>query len=143
MKSKPKGFILIINIGKERPGSSEDCGNLTKLFVQLGFGVIVKTDLNKKQMKHEIRTFAMSTCCNIDMSVVCIMAHGKLGQVTGADGGEVKIEWVLEQFNNENCPSLIGKPKFFIFVACRGVPGAPGKKDFGVKGRVQNKKKML
>ena len=30
-------------------------------------------------------------------------------------------EWILGQFNNDNCPNLKGKPKLFIFQACRYV----------------------
>ena len=30
------------------------------------------------------------------------------------------MEWILSQFNDQNCPQLKGKPKFFVFNACRG-----------------------
>ena len=30
------------------------------------------------------------------------------------------MEWILAQFNDQNCPHLKGKPKFFVFNACRG-----------------------
>ena len=30
------------------------------------------------------------------------------------------MEWILAQFNDQNCPQLKGKPKFFVFNACRG-----------------------
>lgn len=31
-----------------------------------------------------------------------------------------QVSWILEQFNNINCPALINKPKIFIFQICRG-----------------------
>ena len=33
---------------------------------------------------------------------------------------QVPTEYVLRRFNNEGCPALKGKPKFFILQACRG-----------------------
>ena len=32
----------------------------------------------------------------------------------------VQINWILQQFSNENCPLLKGKPKLFFIAACRG-----------------------
>ena len=50
-----------------------------------------------------------------DMCIVVVLSHGyQGGLIAAADGREVDTELVLKQFNNENCPALKGKPKFFI-----------------------------
>jgi hypothetical protein len=77
-------------------------------------------------MKREIREFAQqSEHSHYDSCVVAIMSHGKAKEnkhnssIISADGQELEIDWVLEQFNNENARSLIGKPKVFFFQTCR------------------------
>ena len=37
--------------------------------------------------------------------------------VAAADGREIETEWVLRTFNNDGCPALKHKPKFFILQA--------------------------
>ena len=61
------------------------------------------------------------------MAAVCVMAHGDEGILCGRDwvigvgGGIVNIEDdILKHFSNANCRGLKGKPKLFIFQACRG-----------------------
>ena len=53
------------------------------------------------------------------MSVIVVLSHGGNGFILGSDGKRCDNEWILQQFNNEMCPDLMGKPKFFIFQACR------------------------
>ena len=53
------------------------------------------------------------------MAVVVIMSHGRHGLVAACDGREIETEWILRQLNNDGCPNLKGKPKLFIFQACR------------------------
>ena len=55
------------------------------------------------------------------MCVVIILSHGNDGGlINAADGKSVSTEYVLRRFNNDACPALKGKPKFFILQACRG-----------------------
>jgi len=65
------------------------------------------------------------------MAVVAILSHGRHGLIAAADGRELETEWVLRQFNNDGCPALKGKPKLFIFQACRG-----DETDYGVMPRI-------
>lgn len=53
------------------------------------------------------------------MSVLVILSHGYKEGFISSDGETLKREKILEMFNNEKCPRLQGKPKFFIFQACR------------------------
>jgi hypothetical protein len=82
--------------------------------------VITKSDLLLSEMEKAIKTFAKDAGDkSVDMCVVAIMSHGKEKAIISKDNQELKVNWILEQFNNTNCPLLKGKPKFFIFQACR------------------------
>ena len=71
-------------------------------------------------MKRRIEEFASrDEHSNYDMTIVAIMSHGQGGNCFSSDGFPVQVEWILKQFNNDYCPDLNGKPKFFIFQACR------------------------
>jgi hypothetical protein len=82
--------------------------------------VISKSDLELSEMEKAIEDFTKdSRHASADMCVVAIMSHGKEKAIISHDNKELKVNWILEQFNNTNCPLLKGKPKFFIFQACR------------------------
>jgi hypothetical protein len=70
-------------------------------------------------MFKEITSFAEENHSSVNMAIVAIMSHGMNGRILSSDGRSFSEEWILKQFNNQNCPSLIGKPKMFIFSACR------------------------
>ena len=79
-----------------------------------------------QDMKRKIREFAQrSEHSRYDSCVVAIMSHGEAGRskqdsiVISADGQPLEIDWVLEQFNNENAQSLAAIPKIFFFQTCR------------------------
>lgn len=68
----------------------------------------------------EVGVFARSPAHNAaEMCVVIILSHGDNGLIYGSDGRKIENEWLLRQFNNEGCPALKGKPKFFLLQACR------------------------
>jgi len=128
MESKPRGLVLIIDnenfdndVLPTRTGSLVDANNLDILFGQLGFRVTLRRNLPYYDMITEIQKFASKDDHSLgDMTVVAILSHGRHGLIAAADGREIETEWVLRQFNNDGCPKLRGKPKFFIFQACRG-----------------------
>jgi caspase 2 len=77
-------------------------------------------------MKRKIREFAQRReHSRYDSCVVAIMSHGiarrskQDSTIISADGQLLEIEWVLEQFTNENARSLVAKPKIFFFQTCR------------------------
>jgi len=126
MTGCPRGLCLIINnekfdFLKERRGSTADATNLKALFTDLGFDVLVKTNLSGIELRQQILSFSNSpNHKKAQMTVVVVLSHGGNGYVLGSDGKQCPNEWILEQFNNGGCPDLMGKPKFFIFQACRG-----------------------
>jgi hypothetical protein len=79
-----------------------------------------------QDMKRKIREFAQRReHSRYDSCVVAIMSHGK-GRcdnhgsvIVAANGQYLEVEWVLEQFTNENAPGLRAKPKVFFFQTCR------------------------
>jgi hypothetical protein len=56
---------------------------------------------------------------NDDMFIFAILTHGVKEEVHGADGHKVPTSFIFEKFNNERCPALKAKPKYFIIQACR------------------------
>lgn len=62
--------------------------------------------------------------------VVCTLSHGDLNMVSGACGQDLPINSMTSLFRADNCPSLAGKPKFFIFQACQGKDTQDGKRGY-------------
>ena len=54
-----------------------------------------------------------------DMFGTAVLSHGRDGSFFVKDGAKFLIEEFVRLFDNRNCPHLVGKPKFFIFQACR------------------------
>jgi len=128
MQSKPRGYCLIIDNEvfdspkyPTRTGSGVDANNLDILFEQLDFKVTLRKNLGYQFMRQEIANFSRKPeLQKADMLIVCVLSHGVLGHMVSSDGREIETEWILRQFNNDGCPALKGKPKFFILQACRG-----------------------
>ena len=65
MTGRPRGLCLIINnekfdFLKERRGSTADATNLKALFTDLGFDVLVKTNLSGIELRQQILSFSNS-----------------------------------------------------------------------------------
>jgi len=128
MEAKPRGLVLIIDnenfqgeVLPTRTGSVVDANNLDILFGQLGFRVTLRRNLGYYDMIQEVQRFASrQEHASGDMAVLAVLSHGRHGLVAAADGRELEVEWILRQLNNDGCPNLKGKPKLFIFQACRG-----------------------
>ncbi|KAI1726960.1 caspase domain-containing protein [Ditylenchus destructor] len=131
--SKPKGLALIINNHRfrqdaygrslgNRDGTEADRKKITKLLEQLGYHVLpVLTDLTAEDMFKAAREFAANPDhTRMDSCVVVVLTHGDYDQFLGVDGEPLKQHTFLSCFNASNAPTLAGKPKIFIFQACRG-----------------------
>ncbi len=119
IKGPTKGRMLIINMKQGREGSELDVQRLTATFEKIGYKVQLKEDLTALTMLTELSNFARIVSHTYS-TVVAIFSHGKDGKIQGSDGRYVAIKEIMKLFNTENCPKLNGKPKFFIFQACRG-----------------------
>jgi len=133
MCSRPRGKALVINnqqfcdpeLYPFRLGADVDSESLDQLFTQLGFEVIRYDNLRRSETMRILIDFA-DTVGNkenpCDMLIVCVLSHGKAqSKIVASDCFDIDIEQdILRRFNNEYCPQLQGKPKFFILQACRG-----------------------
>jgi len=132
MTSQNKGMALIIDNEEfetlpPRRGSHVDTECLAKLFQQLGFWVIIKKNLRKVTFEYELLSFATDNIHHqMDMAIVCVLSHGEDGVIICTDGQKIPIEAILGKFNNRNALPLRGKPKYFLFQACRGLKIDPG-----------------
>lgn len=123
----PRGHVLLVNnekfpeeLSKYRHGSAMDENNLTMLFQQLYFKVTVRRNRTYREMVSDVMWFAnLPEHQDMQMAILIVLTHGEDGYLMGSDGLRLPIEWVLLKFNNDQCPNLKGKPKFFIFQACR------------------------
>lgn len=127
MTSQNRGMALIIDNEEfetlpPRRGSHVDKDCLAQLFQQLGFWVVIKRNLRKLSFEYELMSFATDNIHQqMDMAVVCVLSHGEDGVVICTDGQRISIEAILYKFNNSAAPPLKGKPKYFLFQACRGL----------------------
>lgn len=141
MMSKPRGFALIINninfLGDsraKREGAEKDTAHLEQLLQQLGFDVVIRHDVKKRELLERgngiIEKFINQFCTKpVDACIVAIMSHGKEGHIRSHDAEDLRdtsgnywhfYDDILKRFNNRHCPSLKGKPKIFIVQACQG-----------------------
>lgn len=131
MEQIPRGVCLIINnenffengIAVEelrRYGTDMDASRLKNLFEKLNFRVDVFVDLRENEMRQAINNFANDSNVNAknhDAICLIILTHGSDGYVHGVDlENKINIDSILNLFDDV----LIGKPKLFIFQACRG-----------------------
>ena len=133
MEKNPRGQCLIINnehfydqnkkelLNFRRHGTDMDASRLKNLYDKLNFQVDMCVDLTEREMRHKISSFANDcefNSANYDAICLIVLSHGTDGYVYGIDF-ENRINMdkdILSLFDD----ILIGKPKLFIFQACRG-----------------------
>lgn len=138
--SKNKGKVIIINNIKffkneERKGAEVDEKDISKLFKEMGFEVVIHRNLTTSEMKNKIKKFSSDkSLAKVDISVVVIMSHGtntinnqlipgSCTLVCGIDNSGVEINEIVAEFSGEKCSGMKGKPKLFFFQCCRGNQG--------------------
>lgn len=124
-----RGKVLIINnsfshLGESsRIGCKVDIKNMEELWQQLGCTLKVELDLSAQDMLSKLKIFSDGAQTS-NYCVVLVMSHGRSdnGQdvVLGNDKNPVRIQQILEMYNNKNAPQLQGIPKVFFFQCCRG-----------------------
>jgi len=128
MNKSCMGHALIINnehfddrLGMNtRHGTKVDGERLSKTLKSLGYTVHYMYNATFQQMKHSILNLARRTDhTNCNSFVMALMSHGDEGVIYSTDDC-VDIKDFVDLFRGDNCPTLNGKPKIFIFQACRG-----------------------
>ncbi|KAF5884483.1 caspase-6-like isoform X2, partial [Clarias magur] len=124
MNHKRRGCALIFNQenvrnNKPRHGTNKDRDNLSKSFQALGFEVKPHNDKSKKDVLEVLHKAAQANHMETDCFVCVFLTHGKEGHIYASDDA-IKIKEITDLFRGDQCKSLVGKPKIFIFQACAG-----------------------
>ncbi|TSK22518.1 Caspase-6 [Bagarius yarrelli] len=124
MNHKRRGSALIFNhemflTANERRGTNKDRDDLKERFQVLGFDVDEHNDKSKEEVLREIHKAAKADHTDADCFVCIFLTHGEEGQISAYDS-MIKIKEITDPFRGDQCKSLVGKPKIFIFQACAG-----------------------
>ncbi|KAG7333773.1 hypothetical protein KOW79_002180 [Hemibagrus wyckioides] len=125
MNHKNRGKAIIFNQenfkgdSNKRLGTNKDRDNLRESFQALGFEVNDYNDKSKKEVLHELHKAANTDHTDDDCFVCIFLTHGDEGQISAYDD-MISIKEISDFFRGDQCKSLIGKPKIFIFQACAG-----------------------
>ena len=124
MTANPRGLALIIEIdhyNEQQASENIDVENLKIMLKHLRFKIQYYNNLDRLGFHQVIRSFASNSLHqDADMMIFAIINNGTENGIITFDGGEILLEDIFKRFNNQNCPNLKGKPKFFIIQSCRG-----------------------
>ena len=127
MNSMPRGYCLIIDNNwrfkedSERFGSQQDAKDLKEMFQNHKFQVFSYENLKSNEIIELMKQASGKDHSKFNCFAVVILTHGNHGVLYDTDNEEVSIDkQVIEPFRGEKCPTLLDKPKLFIFQACRG-----------------------
>ncbi|NXX32348.1 CASP6 protein, partial [Nicator chloris] len=127
MNHQRRGVALIFNHEHfdwhltllDRRGTRADRNNLERSLRDLGFEVRVFDDLETGEVLQKIREASEDDHNNADCFVCVFLSHGLDDHIYAYDD-KIKIQIITDMFRGDRCQSLVGKPKIFIFQACRG-----------------------
>lgn len=125
MDHKSRGHFIIINNKNFLPhtgmsvrsGTDQDAANLRLDFKRLGFTVTSHNDLKAEDMLKIMIEASKIDHKDCDSFGVAVLTHGDNSILYGVDN-VIEVDKFLAPV--KSCPSLAGKPKIFIFQACRG-----------------------
>ncbi|XP_073691609.1 caspase-6-like [Garra rufa] len=127
MDHKRRGMALIFNhdhfhwqlMLNSRSGTEADKNNLVGRFQELGYEVKAYDDYKREEVLSKIKEAADANHVDADCFVCVFLSHGENGHIYANDG-QIQIKEITDLFKGDKCRSLVGKPKIFIFQACRG-----------------------
>ncbi|XP_078314960.1 caspase-7-like [Crassostrea virginica] len=90
------------------------------MFKAFGYDVYVYNDKSCPEILQILETFQSRDHQDYGSFIVCTLSHGDLDVISGSCGGSIDINSMTSLFRADNCPSLAGKPKIFIYQACQG-----------------------
>jgi hypothetical protein len=125
MDHRERGKFIIINNKKfhpvtrmnERSGTDEDASNLYCDFKRLGFTVELHHNKTKDEMLQLMIKVSLEDHTNRDCLGVAVLTHGDDGVLYGVDN-IITVDNFVKPI--KGCRTLAGKPKIFLFQACRG-----------------------
>ncbi|XP_023813211.2 caspase-6 [Oryzias latipes] len=127
MNHKRRGLALIFNHERfywrlgmnSRSGTNADRHSLEKRLLDLNFDVRSYDDAKQTDVLDRIHEASEEDHSDADCFLLVFLSHGENNCVYTYDG-MINIQDITAAFRGDNCPSLVGKPKIFIFQACRG-----------------------
>jgi len=109
-------FCLGMN---KRTGTLKDGENLQNIFSRLGFIVHMLYDANIFLIEQKLQELSSTNHSLCNCFAIAILSHGDEEYIYATDY-KVQIKSIVDMFHPKHCPSLLGKPKIFLFQACRG-----------------------
>lgn len=127
MNHKYRGKALIFNHQlyataldlRPRGGTDKDCKSLVECLKKLAFCVDIFCDLKYAEIIKHIEKTAKLNHSDNDCLLIVALTHGEPGKLYAYDT-HYRSEKLWLPFTEENCPTLAGKPKLFVFQACQG-----------------------
>ncbi|XP_023780492.1 caspase-6 [Cyanistes caeruleus] len=127
MNHQRRGVALIFNhehffwclMLQDRRGTMADRNSLKRSLTDLGFEVRLFEDLKAEDVLQKIEEASRDDHSNADCFVCVFLSHGEDDHIYAYDD-KIKIQKITDLFRGDKCQSLVGKPKIFIFQACRG-----------------------
>uniref|UniRef100_A0A8K9UX51 Caspase-6 n=3 Tax=Oncorhynchus TaxID=8016 RepID=A0A8K9UX51_ONCMY len=102
-----------------RHGTKADKNNLLRRLEELSFAVRPYDNLTRQEVLAVINDAVNWSHTEADCFLCVFLSHGENECVFARDG-KLSIRDLTHTFKGDRCPSLVGKPKIFIFQACRG-----------------------
>ncbi len=116
-----RGYCVLIN-NYLTFGTYKEMQRFRNIFHQLHFEVIMEQNLDYEEMMSFLKELSSDPKLqDHDAFIFMILTHGtKEKEFLTFDGKPIKIDYLTTLFNNQNCISLMNKPRIFIFNCCRG-----------------------
>ncbi|XP_077986566.1 caspase-3-like [Glandiceps talaboti] len=126
-----QGVVLIIrNFTADRCGSDLDEQNIRDIFGPHGLKYLILKpahDVTKQQLLDKLertKSYIIEKKENEDIEltslIVFISSHGDKDGIKTNDNEIVTFDEITSEFNGQNMPMMVKKPKVFLFQACRG-----------------------
>ncbi|XP_068228137.1 uncharacterized protein [Palaemon carinicauda] len=124
-----KAYVTIFSYGsfQNRPdlvleASQDDSNNVVDLFEKLGYTSDVYHNLTAEETKVTINNIRkQDVLSDVGCAVFYISSHSTgTGSFLTSDMKQLTTDWILNLFQESECPELKNKPKIFIFDLCQG-----------------------
>jgi hypothetical protein len=102
---------------QERSGTDKDAAALYEIFTKLGFDVSLHHNRTRDQMMKIMIDASKENYSDCDCFGTAVLSHGDNDVIFGVDS-TIHIDNLVSPI--KSCVSLVGKPKIFLFQACRG-----------------------
>ncbi len=119
MSLTPRGICYIIN-NYFTIGTYKETQRLRNIIKQLHFQVIIEKNKSINEILDNLKNYAKSYQQNdYDAFMFMIISYkNKNNELVDLENGTLKINELIEIFNDDNCPKMKEKPRVFFFNLC-------------------------